>query len=172
MKHTPNACKHEVFQNVKNARFVYKKWLSCVIVLIFVCGIACGCATTLPAPAPTAAPTEPAPDLVGFKAAIGDIISKKYDVFAYSNDDTRINIGVATNGLMQKVLDQKALGNSEPWVNAKADLLDFYGTVCETAASYGLKDMKIYLYLLNDTNTGKAILTILDGEIIGDYFAQ
>ena len=112
-----------------------------------------------------------------FRAEVVDMLAKSgnFSATAFSGDETRINFGVAIEGLMTDLYYAKNAGhdeNYEKWVEVKNSMLETYDTICDTAKMYGLENTEIYLYILNDSNTSKAILTIRDGAVIGDYMSQ
>ena len=163
------------------------------IVIIAICFCLCACASTTELVESSDGDefvtvpeviTEPATEpmskeaaLALFESTIRDMFAKtgNFSATAFSGDEARINFGVVIDSLAADLYYAKQAGHDKnygTWVELKDYMLEHYDTICETAEHYGLTDAEIYLYVLNDSNTSLAMLTIYNGAVIADYMSQ
>ncbi len=104
------------------------------------------------------------------------VISAYFDHYNISSDESTstVTINVWFDGLAMEVAYLEMLGgdsNSENWVDAKDGTVSMAKSIEGLFEEAGRSDTHLVINVLNDMDTSKTLLTILDGTIVYDCLA-
>lgn len=141
--------------------------------------------TEEPTPAPTEEPAEEAPEsaepvsMADIKPLLEVALKNSFDNYTIDletieSEDDAINISIWNDGLAGGAV-LAAAGNTEAidgWNNTRQNIIDMCDSSIQLAEAAGKDDAIIIFNVLNDNDTSKVLLSVVNGAVLYDCVNQ